>query len=273
MKIYDFDEKFYDYMRGWMAVHAGMTEKQIEDSYNQIMLNWLNTPAKWLDGEKPGEYFLRYSDPKDFMKLMEEYDKRDIGLPEPLYSRVVSLGESCVPMLMKIAGNTDRPESLRATAMAMLGDIGTDDAFPMYIDMVYSAADPEDEIANLAADELAVRGEQYVPALLERYDGATEYGQLLILDVCTNYPGDERVYNHLIDKLRNRPEQRALYASYLGKLGDQRAVDELMPFLSLTDLGYLDYIELRSAVEALGGDPGPERDFYGDPDFEAMRGM
>ena len=33
-------------------------EKQIEDSYNEMMLNWLNAPAKWLNGEKPGEYFL-----------------------------------------------------------------------------------------------------------------------------------------------------------------------------------------------------------------------
>lgn len=39
--------------------------------------------------------------------------------------------------------------------------------------------------------------------------------------------------------------------------------------LRLTDLRYLDYIELRDAVEALGGDAGEERAFYGDPDFEA----
>ena len=272
MKIHDFDAKFYDYMLGWMGVHPGLTEKQIEDSYNEIMLNWLNTPAKWLDGEKPGEYFLRYSDLKDLLKLLEEYDKRDIGLPEPLYSRIVSLGEACVPMLLKIAANRDRSEALRETAMALMGDIGTDACFPLYIDMVCAAREGDD-IGNLAADTLSASGGAYIPQLLDRYDGATEYGQMLILDICTEYPGDERIYNHLIDKLRNRPEQRALYASFLGKLGDPRAVDTLKSFLSLTDLGYLDYIELRHAVEELGGDPGEERSFYGDPDFEAIRGL
>ena len=54
MKIHDFDEKFYDYARTWVAMHPGMTDRQVEDSYNEIMMNWLNAPATWLDGEKPG---------------------------------------------------------------------------------------------------------------------------------------------------------------------------------------------------------------------------
>ena len=272
MKIYDFDEKFYDYVRTWMAMHPNMTEKQVEDSYNEIMLNWLNAPATWLNGEKPGEYFLRYSEPRDLMKLLEEYDKRDIGLPEPLYSRIVSVGESCVEPLMRMVRNGDNPESLRATALAMLRDIGSDKAVPLLIDLVLHSKD-DDELGAMATDEFAEGDGSVVGELLERYDSASELGQTRILEICTNFPGDERVYKYLVDKLRNRPEQRALYASFLGKLGDARAIDELKPLLNLTDLSYLDYIELRNAVEELGGDPGEDRTFYGDPDYEAMRNM
>ena len=89
MKIYDFDAKFFEYAQTWMALHPGLTEKQVEDSYNEIMMNFLNAPAKWLDGQKPGEYFNYYTDPKDLMKLFEEYHRRDVGLPEPLYARIV----------------------------------------------------------------------------------------------------------------------------------------------------------------------------------------
>ncbi|MBQ3305509.1 MAG: hypothetical protein IJH03_13355, partial [Clostridia bacterium] len=81
------------------------------------------------------------------------------------------------------------------------------------------------------------------------------------------------ILSYMLDKLRNRPDQRALYASFLGKLGDPRAIDAMKPFLTLTDIGYLDYIELRNAIEELGGDPGEERTFYGDPDYEAMRNI
>ena len=272
MKIYDFDEKFYDYVRTWAALHPGLNERQLEESYNEMMLNWLNAPAKWLNGEKPGEYFQRYSDPKDLMKLLEEYDKRDIGLPEPLYSRIVALGDSCAAPLIAMAANADKPESLRATSIALLRDIGGDAPRQLYVDLVCHSKEPS-EVCDMAAEILSADDASVIPELLDRYETAPEYAQMLILEVCTNFPGDERIFTHLMDKLRNRPEQRAMIASFIGKLGDARAVEPLKQFLTLTDLTYLDYIELRNAVEELGGDPGEERQFYGDPDFEAMRNM
>ena len=275
MKIFDFDEKFYDYVRTWMALHPNMTEKQVEESYNEIMLNWLNAPAKWLNGEKPGEYFLRYSEPRELMKLLEEYDKRDIGLPEPLYSRVVSVGEPCVEPLMRMVRNTDNPDSLRSTALAILRDIGSDAITPLLIDLVCMSDfdNDDDNLYEMAADELAGGDGSQVDALLQRYDSASEFAQMRILEICVNFPGDERIYQHLVEKLRNRPDARAFYASYLGKLGDPRAIEELRPFLSLTDIDYMDYIEVRNAIEELGGDPGEERTFYGDPNYEAMRNL
>ena len=66
-----------------------------------------------------------------------------------------------------------------------------------------------------------------------------------------------------------QPEIRSL----LEKLGDPRALETLEKMLKLTDLNYLDYMEIRNAVESLGGDPGEERTFYGDPDYEAMRNL
>lgn len=272
MKIFDFDEKFFEYTRTWIAMHPKMTEKQLEESYNEILLNWLNAPAKWLGGEKPGEYFLRYSDPKDLMKLLEEYDKRDIGLPEPLYSRVVSLGEPCVEPLMRMVRSESNSESLRATALAILRDIGSDKIRPMLIDLVCQSEEA-DEISEMALDQLSAGDASVVDALLERYDEAAEYGRMAILDICSNFPGDERVYQKLVSALRNLPDDRALYAALLGKYGDARAIEALKPFLTMQDIGYLDYIEVRNAVEELGGDAGEERAFYGDPDYEAMRGM
>lgn len=272
MKIYDFDEKFFEYVRTWIALHPGMSEKQIEASYNEMMTNWLNAPAKWLDGQAPGTYFDCYSDAKDLIKLVEEYDKRDIGLPEPLFSRIVTLGETCVPALVRIAASDDRSESIRATAIALLRDIGTDAPTDMYIDLVCTSKE-ENELSEMAADVIASGDGSVVGILLDRYESATEYGQSLILDICRFFPGDERIFEHCMEKLRNRPEQRALYASYLAKLGDARAVDTLVKMMQMTDISYLDYIELRNAVESLGGDAGEERTFYGDPDYEAMRNI
>ena len=250
MKIYDFDAKFFEYAQTWMALHPGLTEKQVEDSYNEIMMNFLNAPAKWLDGQKPGEYFNYYTDPKDLMKLFEEYHRRDVGVAE----------------------DRQRPEEMRASAIAMLRDIGTDAPREMYIDLV-SRCGEANELSEMASDILCASDETVVDELLKRYEAAPEYAQMLILDICCNFPGRENVYELCVDKLRNRPEERAFYASLLEKLGDPRALETLEKMLKLTDLNYLDYIEIRNAVESLGGDPGEERTFYGDPDYEAMRNL
>lgn len=272
MKIYDFDAKFFEYAQTWMALHPGLTEKQVEESYNEIMLNFLNAPAKWLNGEKPGEYFARYDQPKDLLKLVEEYDKRDIGLPEPLYARIVALGEVCAERLTAIASDSDKPESLRASAIALLRDIGTDVPRALFVDLASKCKEPN-ELSEMASDILSASDESVVDELLARYESAPEYAQMLILDICCNFPQHEGLFELLLSKLRNRPDDRAYYASLLGKLGDDRAIEPLKGFLSLSDLTYLDYIELRNAIESLGGDAGDERTFYGDPDYEAMRNI
>ena len=43
--------------------------------------------------------------------------------------------------------------------------------------------------------------------------------------------------------------------------------------LELTDLNYLDYIEIVHAIEALGGEVETEREFNGDPYYESLKDM
>lgn len=270
MKVIDFDAKFFEYARKWVAAHPGLTEQQVEDSYNRMMQEWIAQPADWLDGATPETYFQQFDAPQTLIEFMKAYAQRNINLPEPLYSRIVELGEVCAPMLKDLLMDAQQGEELRAEAMGMLRDMDSRLADDVLEELVCTASQ-DNELSNMAADILSGRGAQVVPVLLERFERAPDYAQDLILDICCNFPGDERVYAYLIQRLRNRPEQRALWASYLGKLGDARAIEPMLELMRLSDLRYLDYIELRAAVEALGGDAGEERSFYGDPDFEALR--
>ena len=272
MKIIDFDAKFFEYARKWVAAHPGLNENQIEDSYNQMMQEWISAPAQWLDGASPAQYFDRFESAQELIDLMLGYAWKKINLPEPLYSRIVEKGDECAPILKQVMMDGERDEALRAEAMGMLRDIGTPIADDYLEELVCTALEAN-ELSDMAADILANRDEETANRLLDRYDAAPEYAKMLILDVCCNFPGDERIYRNLIHQLHNDPEQRALWASCLGKLGDERAIDPLKEMLNLFDLRYLDYIELRAAVERLGGDAGEDRSFYGDPDFEALRNL
>lgn len=272
MKIIDFDKKFFEYARKWVMAHPGLNEEQIENSYNQMMQEWISTPADWLDGAAPENYFSRFESVQELIDLMLGYSEAGVNLPEPLYARIVEMGEEAAAPLKEILADASRKEELRAEAMGMLRDIGTAAADDLLMDLICSARE-QNELSELAADVLSDRGYDMAHLLLDRMDACPDYAQMLILDICCNYPGDDRIYQHLIYRLHNDPERRALWASCLGKLGDERAIEPLKALLDVFDLRYLDYIELRAAVEELGGDAGEDRSFYGDPDFEALRNL
>lgn len=269
MKIIDFDQKFFEYARKWVAKHPNLTEKQIDESYNSMMREWLSTKADWLDGKTPAHYFDGFG-AAELLDAMLDYSAADVNLPEPLYRRMVDMGADCEKGLVEILKNEANAESLRTEALGMLRDMGSAAANEYLVSLV-TDAQAQNELSEMAADILSVENAAAVDRLMDAYDGASDYAKMLIMDVCVNYAGNDRVLKTLIWRLRNLPEQRALHASYLAKLGDVRALEALEECLKLFDLRYFDYIELRNAVEVLGGDAGEERTFYGDPDYEALR--
>lgn len=275
MKIIDFDEKFYEFTQAWMRAHPDVTVKQVENRYNELMDEWVNTPAEWLDGATPDAYFERYETAEELIGLMRAYHAANVSLPEPLYSRIQCAMDVCKPPLLEILRNESEDEELRAEAVSLLGFGGSTDVEDALMDLVLKAEETN-ELSEIAADglvECAVNDPDIVKRLLKAYPNVSDYAQGLILEIACNYPGDDRIYTYLMKRLKNKPDDRALNASLLEKLGDVRAIPELKKMLGFFDLRYLDYIEIRNAVEALGGDPGEERTFYGDPDYEALRNM
>ena len=56
MKCINFDERFADFTAKWMKEHRGeyKTYDEMEDDLPRVYTEFLNTPAKWLDGVTPG---------------------------------------------------------------------------------------------------------------------------------------------------------------------------------------------------------------------------
>lgn len=108
--------------------------------------------------------------------------------------------------------------------------------------------------------------------MLENLNKANEAGQEALLDVLANFPGHENVYQLAVRLFEKNPNRRALFASYLAKLGDPRALPVLIAAANEENCRYMDFIELRAAIEELGGE-APEREFYDDPEYEALHPM
>ena len=83
---------------------------------------------------------------------------------------------------------------------------------------------------------------------------AGQAGRDIFADILSNYPGDDRIYELLKERFVTRDDRRALFASYLAKFGDDRAIPMLTQAAQDSDVNYLDYVEIVNAIETLGGE-------------------
>lgn len=114
--------------------------------------------------------------------------------------------------------------------------------------------------------------EPVVDEMVERFAVSEgETGKMLI-EILAEYKGNPAVYMGLVSYLY-RGEDVALCARLLGKYGDERAIDVLKSFAEEYDLDYNEYMEVRNAVEELGGYFEDDRDFSDDPFYRYLKGL
>ncbi len=272
MKCIDFDKQFRRYTEEWVKENSRKFKNvdEMEAQMPDIYLRWLNVPADWLGGKAPGMYFTDYDQPDMLIKWLEEYIKQDISVPDQLLERIVELGEASVETLLRLVKKEVASNYARLTALGALREIQSPTSIDTLIDIVKNRQE-YDEMADIAAEAfLSIGGKSVVP-ILHCMKSASNTAKLCFLDVLCNFPGDESIYTYAITLLSTESDNLALIASYLGKLGDPRAIDALKPYLEFSDISYLDYIEVRNAIESLGGEITNEREFHGDPYFESLK--
>jgi hypothetical protein len=275
MNPIDFDRAFAEYAHAW--VHERMrTEKNldaIEAEVPDLYRAWLKAPAEFLGGLSPEAYFAGFETPESLIGLMREYQAAGVPVPDPLRERLDDLGAAAAKPLTALAADEGADKSLRMTALNLLIELGAREPMALALSLV-DRREHQDELADVAAELLMALGEAVVPHMLERLDGASDAALDTYLDLLCNFPGDERIYTVTAERFLRLADRRALYASYLAKLGDERALEPLRRVLALSDLGYLDYLEVRNAIEALGGEaPDDDRRFDGDPAYESLKNM
>ncbi|MBR7162450.1 MAG: hypothetical protein IKD35_00590 [Clostridia bacterium] len=115
--------------------------------------------------------------------------------------------------------------------------------------------------------------EEIVDAMLEKfYQSQGETADMLI-EILSEYKGNKAIYMGLVSYLY-RGDDVALYARLLGKYGDESAIEVLKSFAESTDLNYNEYMEIRNAVEELGGYfDDKEGDYQDDEFYRYLKGL
>ena len=165
----------------------------------------------------------------------------------------------------------DAEEEAKMLAIGLLRDLESTQPKMLYIQWQMDRAE-KDEMRDYALESLKEMGESVIQPILQEFAHANPAGQEALMDVLAQYPGHEQIFRIGLRLFQERPEKRALFAGYLAKIGDDRALPALIEAAKDPEVNYLTFIELRSAIEELGG-TCPDREYEDDPEYEALRGL
>lgn len=271
MPIINFDEHFADFTSQWMIDHKGdyRNYDEMEADLPHIYMAFLNTRAKWLGSLTPGSYFTQFEDPKVLVDWMHEYCRQGVPVPDLLTEQIEFVGKPCEKRLTELLKDPEAEEEARMLAIGLLREMGSVLPKMIYINWQLDR-DQKDEMKDHALESLKAMGETVVQPILQVVNRANNAGQEALLEVLADYPGNEQIFQLAMRLFQNNPDRRALFAGYLAKLGDDRALPVLLEAAEEKNLGYLTYIELRNAIEQLGGSC-PEREYEDDPEYDALR--
>ena len=269
MKIIDFDAKFTEILTDWIEKNRSRFHRpeDMEDEVPDVYLKFLNTPADWLDGKTPGEYFDQFDDSQALCDLVCDYIREGVPVPDPLLDRLEELADE--PTLLKLALNKQAPCEARMTAIELLRQV--DSRLPM-VDFIRWQVDrdEEDDLLDNALESLRQMGPDVVRPAKVAFLAADDEGKEALVDVLADYPGDQDVFDFALNQFKTRKDKRALYAGYLAKLEDDHALEALLDVAEGDDVSYTDFIEIRSAIERLGSE-APVRDWTHDPTYRAFK--
>lgn len=259
-KPIDFDALFDEKLAQYMDENAGKySEKQWEALIPKLYQRFGETYIKSA-GNTPKGYYAEMTD-GELVAMLEEHVREGISVSDFLCRELESRG--CPDALIPLIGSGN--EELVTFAVNLAGS--DPKAFDAYFALLTGNANSE--LKDAAVEGLKAGADQAKERALGFYEKGIEREYMLeILSRCQEK--DDRVFEILLREFRTSPDELPMHASYLATYGDERALPVLLEFIDRDEINYLEYQELKYAVEALGGEYTRPRDFSDDPYFQEI---
>lgn len=262
MKLIDFDGLFDEKLTQYMEENKNKyTEKQWEDVIPKLYKKFGDTYVSKIKCT-PKEYYAKMTD-EQLAETLSAHLREDVPVPEFLCAEIETRGEAntLLPLL-----HSEDTQTV-SYAINLLGDDLR--AFNAYFSILTENRLSEDirsditDIFRLHADE--VKGLVYDTYM---QGVAVEY----MLEILSRVKDKEdRIFDVLLQAFLTADEaQSPARASYLAAYGDERALPHLFKRIEDRSIGFVEFQELKYAIEALGGEYNEPRDFTNDKDYIAV---
>ncbi len=267
VKIIDVDKLFDKYIEGYVYGNIGKVKpEEIENKIPELYVKFGDEKLKELDGKTPNTYYKDYSG-KELLECLKEHLKKDVPVSDFLCEALTENPDNENALCDSL--NEDNSEEFILYVMNMLGDMGSKKAAKRYLEFI--VWDFGEGVRELATELLSTFAENVKEDVLAQYKDVDGEKKGCLTEILSNCKSDERVFDILVEEFSNHQENIPLYAGYLAKYGDERALPFLTAAIEKEKLSYADFEELRFAIEALGGTYDKERDFSNEKTFKKIK--
>jgi len=267
VKIIDIDEIFDDFLTGYISTNRGKyTEKEWENKIHGLYEEFGKTELDELGGACPADYYKGLSG-SELCEVLAAHIEQGVGVSDFLCEALTEA--ECADDLVRFIDN-EHDEELVSYCVNILNDKNSTAGFDRYFDMLLSDETCED-MKDLLAEMLANNPEAAKERALKEYENAGS-SAVYLLEIFAACKHDDRIFTILINELKSHKNDIPFYLSYITKYGDERALPVLLEMIDDEKINYLDFKELKLAIEAFGGTYDKKRDFSSDKYYKKLKG-
>lgn len=250
-----FDEKLAEYIRDNPTKY---TEKQWENVIPKLYRQFGDTYVAKA-GATPRQYYSSMTD-EELCDALARHVSEGVPVSDFLCREIERRG--CTDALVRLLSL--REEEILTLAVNLAGS--NEKAYPAYFDLLISEVSAD--IKEAVCEQLKGGADAAKERAIACYEAGQEREIMLeILSRCKQR--DDRVFDILMNAFRTGDEV-PMHASYLAAYGDERALPVLLDYIDRDDINFLEFRELKYAIEALGGEYAKPRDFTNDPYYQEI---
>ncbi len=268
IKIIDIDSLFDKYISDFVYKNIGKVEPdEIENKIPELYEKFGTEKLKELDGKSLEEFYKGYSG-QQLVECLKTHIEKGVSISDFLCETITENMDNEQSLINAL--DSDGEEFL-LYVMNMLCDMDSKNCAKRFLEMVlwdYSVP-----IKELATEFLKQRADVVKEEILSQFREVNDDTKEFLTEILSGCKNDDRVFDILVEQFAKNQDKIPIYASYLAKYGDDRALPFLLAEIEKEKISYADFEELRFAIEALGGEYDKVRDFKNDKSYKKIKGL
>lgn len=267
MKIIDIDALFDEYISDYVYKNIGKIKpEEIENQMPILYTEFGDAPLKKLDGKTPNTYYDDYS-VKELLDCLKTHIEKGVSVSDFLIEGITKKDGADKEIANELL--VDSNEEYTVYLMNMLSDMNSSLGVKRYLEFIIS--DYPEGIKELATELLVNNADEVKEAIISYFADADSITKARFSEILSNAGRDDRIFEILVNQFVMNPKDIPIYAGYLAKYGDERALAFLETAIESDKINYMDFEELRFAIESLGGEVKNQRDFTADKVYKKIK--